>query len=305
MLMVTCGHGLVLAQRSLEEILVVEPVPNHSISHAGIVLGDEVLIAGNQSLFWYDGTSSIEYDYPTRDGASLEFSDIFGRTSIFSSTSQATNPLPVLGSVIYLTLEDISGRPCPVNEAGNVYDCPRYLYQFNSGVITPSPITDQTLSNVVIFQNKLYVVATAGGVTKLLSFDGTAVNEVIPFLGLHDLYTIYTTNNHLYLGIQDNLPLGSEVNFKRYDGLDFIDIPPFDLGGQWVREIHEVDGTDIVYFVSESDVTVFDGTDVTEIITEEEDPLEISDFDLLNGVAFFLLGSHTLDLPFFSGMMEP
>jgi hypothetical protein len=285
MLMVTCGHGLVLAQRSLEEIIRI-PDSHYGLDHPGTVVDDVLFIAGTQALHRYDGTSFIDYEYPDRDGVSLELSATFAATNVTPGPTSHIRSLPVLGSVIYLSLEDASSP----DNSGPLRHCPTYLYQYTDGVITPSPITDQTLSNVVIFQGKAYVVTTAGGVNKLVSFDGITVNEIIPSIVSHELFSIFVKNNFLYLVMQNEVPpygVDIEVNVKRYDGLGFIDIPTFIMAGFYVREVYRLADTETVYFHSELGIAKFDGTEVTEIAHIGEEPVEFSDFALFNDDAYF------------------
>jgi hypothetical protein len=270
------------AQRVLDDVLL-EPRPDYGVSHFSAMVNNTVFIAGNSSFSAFDGLSVASYPYPERDGAQLKISQFFGGTVPDLLVLNATRSLPVLGSVIYLTLEDYDSDECGSRP---LFGCPRYLYRFD-GSITPTPITDPTLSNATVFQNKLYVVTDKAGESRLLSFDGSSVGEVLTSLGSYDLFTLFATDSFLYFVMLNSAT--REVTVKQFDGTVFLDIPVFSIQApsQPVREVHESPDSGEVYFITMLEVVRFDGTS-TDLVAEatEAVPSDFIDFTFFGGDAY-------------------
>jgi hypothetical protein len=281
-LAMACTLGGVLAQRVVDYAFTLSG--HGQLAFNGTTIGHHAYVAANDAFYEFDETSRISYDYPLRDGVQLSISGLFGATNINTWTLDHNKTLPTLNSIIYLNLSNESVTAC------GSYGCPRSLYQFSDGLITPSPITDPVLSNVAVFQNKIYSVVEFEGTGRLVSFDGSTLTVIIPSLEVNHITALYATDQYLYVADHrfDGRPwVDTEVFIKRFDGSTVIDIPSFHLPLSIVREVYQLPGSEMVYFHSDTDITRFDGTTVTEIAETPAGILDYSDLAVYEGMAFY------------------
>jgi Secretion system C-terminal sorting domain len=279
-----CSVASVLAQRTVDHAFTV-PAPDYgAATFKGTTLGDHSYVAAREAFYEFDETSTVSYDYPVRDGVQLSISRLLGGTNIDTWTMYHNRTLPTLNSVVYLNLTNESISAC------NPYGCELFLYQFADGIITPSPIADPVLSNVVVFQNKIYAVVKFEGTGRLISFDGSTVTVIIPSLEVNHMTALYATDQYLYLADHRfGTPwFDTDVFVKRFDGSTVIDIPSFHQPLSVVREIYQLPGEETVYFHSESDITRFDGSIVTEIAEIPGGGLDYLDMAVIDNMAYYI-----------------
>jgi hypothetical protein len=220
---------LSLGQRTLE--IVTDPMEN---SFDQIVSGDQAYAAvqNGTRLRRYDGTTLSTFNYPFRDGAQLIFNSKF------------FDGFLTLGTAVYMILHHRTSTN-------------KYLYRFNGTSFTPITLPGNPKSNMVIYRDKIHLLLSTTGGTKLFSYDGITVREVpsslMPGTGSYLLMT--GGSNYLYI---DGAVL------KRYNGGTFRTITgiPTTTG---IKKTFQVSGTEQVYFAGSDNVYFYNGTSTYEI----------------------------------------
>lgn len=228
------------AQRTLE---IVSEAMDASFDH--IESAGSLYVAEHHSatLRRYDGTSMTSFTYPMRVGRQLLY------------VSPHSQNIADYRSSLYLVL----------SEEGVSFS---NVYRFNGTSFSRVNFPGSILSNIVVYQDRLYAVIESAGYAKLYSYNGSTVSAVPGgTFALPENCEIRTGGNYLYVHGWDFL---NPTFLMRFDGLTFRSIPDAPNHVAELQNVVEIPETEHAYlkFRVFNSVYFYDGTDLTESFSQ-------------------------------------
>lgn len=235
-----------IAIAQIDIVPVADPISDRYFKT--VVYNSKLYVSESETSFLraYSGAAVTNYTYPVVSGNQLTVHD----------HQYLKDPSTVYNNKLYTVLSN--------------YAIGQFLYSFNGSIFTHIPLPHSPVSNPVVYNGQLHVLAKTPTGLGLLRYDGTTVSVALPITAnVFDAeYELFIAGDYLYILFTVDIPGdGTYARVVRYDGSSSITLP--DLVQWEIQDIVGMPGTENALIIGNGFMLYhFDGTTLDTISSD-------------------------------------